>query len=213
MPSPAKRTSHPCCAYGANVKSIMRSKTYLIAYCFLGTILLALMLVFGSAPRSALACEPTLVPPGYVPPTPIPVGTQVAGVIQDTQIVLEGTVKTWVPDSDGNSILTVQVERYLKGRGPKTVKISGYFWVCAPNFAFSEGSRAIFFVNGDPSSTEPLQIRTWFDVQDAVVASVRNSTGQEPRMPDETYNFLWLSLVVLAVPGLILFLRHRRKRL
>ncbi len=189
----------------------MKSKSYIIAYCFLGVTLLAFMLIFGSTPRSVLACEPTLVPPGYVPPTPIPVGTQVAGVIQDTQIVLEGTVKTWVPDSDANSILTVQVERYLKGHGPKTVKISGYFWICAPNFAFSEGSRAIFFVNGDPSSTEPLQIRTWFDVQDVVVASVRNSTGQEPRMPDETYNFLWLSLFIV-VPGLILLLRRRRTR-
>ena len=190
----------------------MKSKSYVIAYCFLGVILLAFMLVFGPTPRSVLACEPTLAPPGYVPPTPIPVGTQVAGVIQDAQIVLEGTVKTWVPDSDGNSILTVQVERYLKGHGPRTVKISGYFWVCAPNFAFSEGSRAIFFVNGDPFSAEPLQIRTWFDVQDAVVASVRNSTGQEPRMPDEIYNFLWLSLFIF-VPGLILLLRRRRMRL
>lgn len=189
----------------------MKSKTYIIAYCFLGVSLLALMLVFGSTPRSVLACEPTMALPGYVPPTPIPVETQVAGVIQDTQIVLDGTVKTWVTGSDMNSILTVQVERYLKGHGPKTVKISGYFWVCAPNFAFSEGSRAIFFVNGDPSATEPLQIRTWFDVQDAVEASVRKSTGQEPRMPDETYNFLWLSLFIV-VPGLILLLRRRRTR-
>ena len=191
----------------------MKSKSYVIAYCFLGGILLTFMLVFGPTPRPVLACEPTLAPPGYVPPTPIPVGTQVAGVIQDVQVVLEGTVKTWVPDSDADSILTVQAERYLKGHGPRTVKISGYFWVCAPNFAFSEGSRAIFFVNGDPFSAEPLQIRTWFDVQDAVVASVRNSTGQGPRMPDGTYNWLWLSLFGVAVLGLTLYLRHRRTRL
>lgn len=190
----------------------MKSKHYLIAYGFLGVILLALMLVFGSAPRSALACEPTMALPGYIPPTPIPVETQVASVIQDTQIVFDGTVKSVVPGPGANSILTVQVERYLKGRGPKTVKISGDFWVCAPNFAFSEGSRAIFFVNGDPSSTEPLQVRTWFDAQDAVAASVRNSTGQEPKAPDATYNVLWLVLLAVAIPGLALFLRYRRTR-
>lgn len=191
----------------------MKSKRYLIAYGFLGILLLALMLVFGSAPRSALACEPTMALPGYIPPTPIPLETQVASAIQDTQIVLDGTVKTWVIGSDMNSILTVQVERYLKGHGPKTVKISGYFWVCAPNFAFSEGSRAIFFVNGDPSSAEPLQVRTWFDAQDAVAASVRNSTGQEPKAPDTAYNVLWLVLLVVATLGLALFLRYRKTRL
>ncbi|MBI3172094.1 MAG: hypothetical protein HYZ25_00120 [Chloroflexi bacterium] len=191
----------------------MKSKRYLIAYGFLGILLLALMLVFGSAPRSALACEPTMALPGYIPPTPIPLETQVASVIQDTQIVLDGTVKTWVIGSDMNSILTVQVERYLKGHGPKTVKISGYFWVCAPNFAFSEGSRAIFFVNGDPSSAEPLQVRTWFDAQDAVAASVRNSTGQEPKTPDTAYNVLWLALLAVAILGLALFLRYRKTRL
>lgn len=190
----------------------MKSKRYLIAYGFLGILLLALMLVFGSAPRSALACEPTMALPGYIPPTPIPLETQVASVIQDTQIVLDGTVKTWVIGSDMDSILTVQVERYLKGHGPKTVKISGYFWVCAPNFAFSEGSRAIFFVNGDPSSAEPLQVRTWFDAQDAVAASVRNSAGQEPKAPDIAYNVLWLVLLVVAILGLVLFLRYRRTR-
>ncbi len=190
----------------------MKSKYYFIWRWFLGAILLAIMLVFASAPQSALACEPTQVPPGYIPPTPIPVETQVASVIQDAQIVLDGTVKTWVPGSDMNSILTVQVEQYLKGHGPKIVKISGYFWVCAPNFAFDEGSRAIFFVNGDPTSTEPLQVRTWFDAQDAVVTGVRNSSGQEPRVPDGAYNELWLSLLVIIVLGVVLFMRYRRAR-
>jgi hypothetical protein len=191
----------------------MKSKNYFIGCCASGAILLTIMLVFASAPQSALACEPpTPVPPGYIPPTPIPVETQVASVIQDAQIVLDGTVKTWVASSDMNSILTVQVEQYLKGHGPETVKISGYFWVCAPNFAFHEGSRAIFFVNGDPTSTEPLQVRTWFDAQDAVVTSVRNSTGQEPRAPDGAYGALWLSLLVIVVLGLVLFLRYRRRR-
>jgi len=190
----------------------MKSKNYFIVYCVLGAILLAIMLVFASAPQSALACEPTLVPADYIPPTPIPVGTQVASAIQVAQIVLDGTVKSWVAGSDMNSILTVQVEQYLKGRGPKTVKISGYFWVCAPNFAFSEGSRAIFFVNGDPTSTEPLQVRTWFDAQEAVVTSVRNSTGQEPMAPDGTYRALWLSLLVTVVLGLVWFMRYRRMR-
>lgn len=190
----------------------MKSKNYFIGYCSLAVILLAIMLVFASAPQAALACEPTLVPPDYIPPTPIPVGTQVASVIQDAEIVLDGTVKTWVPGSDMNSILTVQVEQYLKGHGPKTVYISGYFWVCAPNFAFSEGSRAIFFVNGDPASTEPLQVRTWFDTQDDVVTSVRNSTGQEPTAPDEAYGVLWLSLLVIVILGLIWFMRYHRMR-
>ena len=190
----------------------MESKNYFVGCCVLSAILLAIMLVFASTPQSALACEPTLAPPGYIPPTPIPVETQVASVIQDAQIVLDGSVKTWVPSSDMNSILTVQVERYLKGHGPNTVKISGYFWVCAPNFAFGEGSHAIFFVNGDPTSTEPLQVRTWFDAQEAVVTSVRNSTGQEPRSPDGAYDALWLSVLVIVVLGWVLFLRYRRTR-
>jgi hypothetical protein len=189
----------------------MKSKNYFVWYCALGAILLATMFVFAT-PRSVLACEPTPVPPDYIPPTPIPVETQVASVIQDAQIVLDGTVKTWVAGSGMDSILTVQVEQYLKGHGPKTVKISGYFWVCAPNFAFHEGSRAIFFVNGNPASTEPLQIRTWFDTQDAVVTSIRNSTGQEPTVPDRTYGGLWLSLLVIVVLGLVMFLRYHRMR-
>ncbi len=171
---------------------------------------MAIMLAFASTPQPALACEPTLVPAGYIPPTPIPIETQVASVIQDAQIVLDGTVKSWAAGSDMNSILTVQVEQYLKGHGPKTVRISGYFWVCAPNFAFSEGSRAIFFVNGDPTSTEPLQVRTWFDAQETVVTSVRNSSGQEPKAPDGTYRVLWLSLLLIAVLGLAWFMRYRR---
>ena len=189
----------------------MKSKNYFVGCCVLGgAILLAVMLVFTSAPQLALACEPTPVPSGYIPPTPIPVETQVASVIQDAQIVLDGTVKTWVASSTMESILTVQVERYLKGHGPKTVKISGYFWVCPPNFAFHEGSRSIFFVNGDPTSTEPLQVRDWFDAQETVVVSVRNFTGQEPSAPYGRYDVLWLSLLMLVVLGLILFMRYRR---
>jgi len=189
----------------------MKPKSSFIGCCFFGVILLVIMFAFASTSQSALACEPTLVPPDYTPPAPIPVETQVASVIQDAQIVLDGIVKTWVPSSQ-NSILTVQVERYLKGHGPKIVMISGYFWVCAPNFAFHEGSRAIFFVNGEPTSVEPLQVRTWFGAQDAVITSVRNSTGQEPRVPDGTYDgVLWLSLLVIVVLGLFLFLRYRQR--
>jgi hypothetical protein len=168
------------------------------------------MLVFAPAHRSALACEPTQVPPGYTPPTPIPLETQVARASQDAQIVLDGTVKTWVASSNMESILTVQVERYLKGHGPKTVKISGYFWDCPPNFAFHEGSRSVFFVDGNPTSTEPLQARNWFDAQETVVTSVSISTGQEPRAPDGVYDVLWLSLLVVIVLGLIRFMRYRR---
>jgi hypothetical protein len=109
------------------------------------------------------------------------------------------------------NILTLQVERYLKGHGPKTVKISGYFWVCPPNFALQQGARYIFFANGDPTSTEPLQAREWFDSQEAVVASVRNSTGQEPRAPDGAYDVLWVSLLVILILGLIM-LRYRQMR-
>jgi hypothetical protein len=180
-----------------------------ITGCVLAFVLLiTVMIALTPTVRRATACSPTAVPPGYVPPTPIPLETQVASVSQDAQVVLDGTVKTWVA-SGSDSILTVQVERYLKGHGPQTVKISGYFWVCTPNFAFHEGSRAIFFANGDPASTQPLQIRRWFDAQDAVVASVRNSTGQEPVFPDGTYDVLWLSLLAIAILGLIIFIRHR----
>lgn len=158
-----------------------------------------------------MACEPTPEQPGYIPPTPIPIETQVANIIQDTQVVLEGTVTTWVPGSDGNSILTVQVARYLKGHGPKTVKILGYFWICAPNFAFSEGSQAIFFVNGDPASTEPLQIRTWFNPQEGVVTSVINATGQKPAAPDSALGLLWVSLMVIIILGSLLWMRSLQK--
>jgi hypothetical protein len=174
--------------------------------------LLLLMLVSASTPHSPYACEPTLAPPGYIPPTPIPIETQVAYVIDGAQIVLDGTVVSWTEGSGMDSILTVQVEQYLKGHGPKTVKISGYFWICAPNFAFSQGSRAIFFVNGDPASTEPLQVLTWYDSQEAVVASVKNSTGQTPRAPDGTYTALWLGLLACFVLGWFLLLRYRRTR-
>jgi len=190
----------------------MKSKNYFVRCCVLAAIVWAILLVFASVPQSALACEPTPIPPDYIPPTPIPVETQVASVIQDAQIVLDGTVKSWVAGSDTSSILTVQVAQYLKGHGPQTVKISGYFWVCAPNFAFYEGSRAIFFVNGDPASTEPLQAQTWFDAQEAVVTSVKNSTGQEPMAPDGVYGVLWLGLPVIVVLGLVWFMRYRRTR-
>jgi hypothetical protein len=139
--------------------------------------------------------------------------TQVASVIRDTQIVLDGTVKTWVASSNMDSILTVQVARYLKGHGPKSVQISGYFWDCPPNFAFYEGSRIIFFVNGDPTSSEPLQVRTWFNAQEAVVASVKIFTGQEPMAPDKNYNAVWLSLLLFTILGLAgLMMRFRRTR-
>lgn len=169
-------------------------------------------IIFASAPRSVLACEPTAVVPGYIPPTPIPLETQVVGSSQSAQIVLDGTLETWVPSSDMNSILTVQVEQYLKGHGPKTVQISGYFWECAPNFALQTGSRYVFFVDGDPGSTEPLQARNWFVSQEAVVTSVRNSSGQTPSAPDGTYDLLWFGLPLVILLGLILFLRYRRTR-
>ena len=181
-------------------------------YCVFTFFFLAVLMVFTSAPRSALACEPTPVIPGYTPPTPIPLETQVAGASQGAPIVLDGTVQTWVPDSDANSILTVQVHRYLKGHGPKTVQISGYFWVCAPNFAFEQGERIIFFVDGDPASAEPLHSRGWFASQDDVVTSVRNSTGQAPKAPDGTYDVVWISLGIIIALGLAIFMRGRKIR-
>jgi len=190
----------------------MKLKNYLVWCHVLAVILLATMLVFAPASQAVRACEPTLVLTDYIPPTPIPMDTQVAGVIQDAQIVLDGTVLTWVPSSNMDSILTVRVERYLKGHGPRIVKISGYFWDCPPNFAFFEGSRSIFFVNGDPASTKPLQVRTWYGAQEAVVTSVRNFTGQEPVAPDVSYNVLWWSLLIVIVLGAALFMRYRRTR-
>lgn len=190
----------------------MKSKKQLIGRCVFSIIFLGVLLVFTSTPRSALACEPTPVIPGYIPPTPIPLETQVAGASQGAPIVLDGTVQSWVPDSDMNSVLTVQVEQYLKGHGPKTVKISGYFWVCAPNFAFEQGARVIFFVDGDPTSAEPLQSRGWFASQDEVVTSVRNTTGQAPKAPDGTYDVVWISLGVIIVLGLAMFMRYHRMR-
>ena len=190
----------------------MKSKKQLVGYCVFTFFSLAILMVFLPAPRSALACEPTAVIPGYTPPTPIPLETQVAGASQGAPIVLDGTVQTWVPDSDMNSILTVQVERYLKGHGPKTVQISGYFWVCAPNFAFEQGERIIFFVDGDPASAEPLQSRGWFASQDDVVTSVRNSTGEAPKAPDGTYDVVWISLGCIIVLGSVMFMRYHIMR-
>lgn len=176
-------------------------------------MLMAVALFFLHTPQPALACEPTPPPPpGFIAPTPIPVETQVAGESRDAQIVLDGTVMSWVASSGGNSVLTVQVERYLKGHGPKTVKITGYFWDCAPNFAFDEGSRSIFFVNGDPASKEPLQVRSWNDAQEAVVTSIRAVTGQEPAAPDGTFDVLWLGLPVILILGIIVLIRYRRTR-
>jgi hypothetical protein len=126
--------------------------------------------------------------------------------------VLDGIIQSWVPASDSNSILTVQVEHYLKGHGPETVRIAGYFWECAPNFAFEQGSRAVFFVDGDPDSAEPLQSRGWFASQNDVITSVRDATGQAPRAPDGTYALLWFSVPVIILFGLILFMRYRRAR-
>lgn len=188
----------------------MKPKIFFTAGYILGALLLAIMFVFAPVPQTARACEPTLAPPDYVPPTPIPIATQVAGVIQDTQIVLDGTVASWVPGADMNSILKVDVTQYLKGHGPKTVRISGYFWDCAPNFAFNEGARAIFFVNGDPTSTEPLQIRTWYAAEESVANSVLNFTGQKPAPPDSINGVLSLSLLAIIVVGFVLFIRYRR---
>ncbi len=193
---------------------------------FLVLIIIMIIATLIPAAHYAVACEATTV--GRLPPTPIPLETQVAGVNQNAQIVIDGIVKTWVASSDMQSILTVQVERYLKGSGPQTVKILGDFWICAPNFAFEEGSHSIFFVTGDPASTQPLQNRGWFPAQEAVVTSVRNATGQEPTAPDGTVvssagnsdrqeptasngtdNVLWLSLLTIVILGLIMLLRDR----
>lgn len=190
----------------------MKSKKYPVRRYVFTIIFLAGILIFAPVHRSALACEPTPVIPGFTPPTPIPLATQVASASLVAQIVLDGTVQTWVPDSDMNSILTVQVEQYLKGHGPKTVKISGYFWECAPNFAFEQGSRAIFFVDGDPGSIEPLQSHGWFASQDNVISSVSNTTGQAPRAPEGTYDVAWFSLPVVILLGLIMFMRYHRTR-
>jgi hypothetical protein len=190
----------------------MTSKKHFGIYHIFGAVLFAMLLVFLSAPQSARACEPTQVPPGYIPPTPIPLETQVASVIHDAQFVLDGTLESWVASTNGNSILTVQVEQYLKGQGPNTVKISGYFWDCPPNFALHQGSRYTFFVNGDPTATEPLQVHGWFVSHEAVAASVRNSTGQEPIAPYGAYNVVWLSLLAFIGLGLIMFIHYRRTR-
>jgi len=188
----------------------MKTIDHNIRYFIFGGIFLAMILFSAPPSRPALACEPTAVIPGYVPPTPIPLETQVAGASQSAEIVLEGIIESWVAGPGMDSILTVQVERYLKGHGPKTVKIQGYFWICAPNFAFSEGSRATFFLNGDASSAEPLQSQSWYDVQEAVAAGVRNSTGQRPAAPNGTYNIVWLSLFVTVLLGWGMFIRYRR---
>jgi len=173
-------------------------------------VLVVTIVIAATTPQRVVACSPTMVIPGSISPTPIPLEIQIARVNSESQIAIDGTVTTWVNDQNMDSVLTIQVERYLKGHGPKTVNISGYFWLCPPNFALEKGSRYIFFVNGDPASTQPFLIRDWFDYQDAVVTGVRNATGQEPVRPDGTYDLLWLIPLAALILGLMIILRKRR---
>jgi hypothetical protein len=177
---------------------------------FLTMIIGLTIIIFTTTVQKVIACSPTVAIPGYIPPTPIPLETRVADVSNKSQIIIDGTVKTWVAASDMNSIVTVEVAEYLKGHGPKTIKIVGYFWICAPNFGLFERSRYIFFTNGNPYSESPLLVQNWLASQEAVIASVKSSTGNDPVSPDLPFDVLWLIPFAIIILGIFIFAQKLR---
>jgi hypothetical protein len=152
----------------------MKSNGRVIRHFVVGAVLLAIMLALAPAPRSAVACNPTLAPPGYIPPTPVPIGTIVATAHKDAQIIFEGTVTNW-----GNGTVAVKIDRYFKGYGLAVVQVGGYFTGCGDPFR----AHGIFFVNGDATKAQVLQYRDWLESDDSAVRTLSDLSGQPPKTP------------------------------
>ena len=98
--------------------------------------------------------------------TPVPSEWQwtrpsLAENLETAEVVLVGTVTGARGPETYNRIATIEVERYLKGRGPETVEIVGYG---SGGLCLSEvqvGGRYIFFAAGNPQEQMRAHYGPW----------------------------------------------------
>lgn len=143
---------------------------------FLLTTLLLFNLQFAALPVSAC--------------TPGSIDTTWEEFIDETSVMVVGTVTGSSGSDPRTANYTIQVESYLKGAGPDALLISGYGsggGDCRNVIAI--GERWLFFLNGDPTSDEVLQASYYYvyhsieEASDENIASTSTLTGQSPTAP------------------------------
>ncbi|MDY6783786.1 MAG: hypothetical protein SW833_14800, partial [Cyanobacteriota bacterium] len=118
---------------------------------WLGAGLLAAIALSIAAAKPASACLPV---PGSEP-------MAIEQRVSQTPYVFDGTVTR----VDG-AILTLQVNRYIKGQGPETVRLEGFNQHSCQEIITESGGRYLFFGEG-------AETGTWSAVYDGAFGAVR----------------------------------------
>ena len=165
--------------------SRMRRATATLALC----LLLTAAFLFMPARQPAGACSPTDTPmPGM--PTEIPDEMKAVQESQAASVIIEGTVIDFtISDSQEPTTINIvrfQVDQYDKGHGPQVIQVVGNFSLFCPMVPpFDKGSKLIFLLPEQPTTTQPARATEWFSVDDTqVTAAIRNSIGHKPIAPD-----------------------------
>jgi hypothetical protein len=150
----------------------------------LGFVALVFLL---AAPQYATACTPTLVPPGVVPPTPVPLAHIVADMTQGAQVVVEGNVVQRFEGNSSGSTIVVRVDHYLKGQGPIKLQITGHDISMGCAYPISAGTRGVFFALGDPTQAQPVRFLRYLRSDPAVSQAVTAASMQPPLSPEQPH--------------------------
>lgn len=132
----------------------------------------------------AYACTP---PPGGLP------DYSASDRAEAAEIVLEGTVLEIEHDlnqpSQLSQAVTVEVEQYLKGRGPRVVAIRGFGSTAVCLTPVEVGEHKIFYATGDPGMELHAHYLSQFDAAESAspetLAEIRTVVNQDPYHPAE----------------------------
>jgi hypothetical protein len=164
-----------------------------------GLSLVALVLLF-AGPQHAAACTPTMVPVGFVPPTPVPLAHTVANMTQGAQVVVEGAVVQRIEGNNRGSTIVVRVDQYLKGLGPTKLHITGYNITRGCMEPIPAGAHGVFFALGDPTQAQPLQFLDYLSANPTVSQAVTAASMQTPLSPEQPHiTELLISVAVVVI--------------
>jgi hypothetical protein len=144
----------------------------------------AVWFVAGVGQNEAYACTP---PPGGLPEY------SASDRAQAAEIVVVGTVLEIENDlnqpSQLSQAVTVEVEQYLKGRGPGIVDIRGYGSTAVCLTPVQVGDHRIFYATGDPDMELVAHYLSQFDAAESAspdtLAEIGAVVNQDPYRPGE----------------------------
>lgn len=142
-------------------------------------LLIIMLVLLARGVPTALACT---LPAGGLPPYSLSDHIDLAGVI------LVGNI-TAIEGMQTDHTAVIEVEQYLKGDGPATIRVSGFGDSAMCRQSVSVGRRMIFFAGGDPQTG--LLYAAYFSMgsaafgaSDQTIANITAITGTQV-FPDQ----------------------------